>query len=127
MNVDTTFLIDLHRERQGRASTGALRFLRAHPDVRFHLSVVASVEFLEGFSDPAKGERCLAPFKEVVFDDHMSRIAAKLRRSLRETGMLIGDLDILIAATALRMGEPLVTANHAHFSRIQELTCVSYR
>jgi predicted nucleic acid-binding protein len=95
--------------------------------MHFHISVVAAMEFLEGFSNPAKGERLLDPFKQVVFNDHMARRASWIRRELRESGKLIGDLDILIAATAMQMGEPLVTANEAHFKRISGLDCISYR
>jgi predicted nucleic acid-binding protein len=127
MNLDTTFLIDLHREQSGRSSTGALAFLQAHPQTRFHVSAVAAMEFLEGFADPRNGERFLMPFKVVVLDEPAGRIAANIRRSLREAGTLIGDPDILIAATALRMGESLVTANSHHFKRIQGLDWVSYR
>lgn len=127
MNLDTTFLIDLHREQCGRPAKGALGFLTSHPRTRFHISVVAAMEFLEGFADPGQGERCLAPFKQVVFDEHMGRTASRIRRTLRETGKLIGDLDILIAATSLRMDEPLVTANEPHFRRIPGLECIPYR
>lgn len=37
-------------------------------------------------------------------------------------GQLIGDADILIAATALTHGLVLVTNNHAHYNRIGALT-----
>ena len=127
VNLDMTFLIDLHREQCGRGTRGARQFLESHPDSRFHVSVVAAMEFLEGFADCARGEHCLGPFKQVVFDDQMARRASRIRRELREKGMLIGDLDILIAATAMQMGEPLVTANEAHFQRVSGLECISYR
>lgn len=57
----------------------------------------------------------------------MAREGARIRRELRQKGQIIGDLDILIAATAVHLGEPLVTADTAHFSRIPGLHCVDYR
>jgi len=127
MNLDTTFLIDLHWELSGKSASGALHFLRDRPTVRFHVSVVSALEFLEGFEDVAKGNRCLAPFKLIPLDETMSRTGSRIRRALRAEGRLIGDFDILIAATALQMGEPLVTANAEHFQRVAGLECVTYR
>lgn len=127
MNLDTTFLIDLHRELNGKPAKGALEFLQNHTKNRFHISVVAALEFLEGFEDTSKGNRSLSPFKQVDFDGQMARIASQIRRNLRKKGTLIGDFDILIAATAIQMGEPLVTANLEHLQRVPGLECIPYR
>lgn len=54
-------------------------------------------------------------------DDIIIR-AATLYGQLRQTGKLIGDADILIAATCLEHDHDLVTNNNAHFSRIPGLT-----
>ena len=37
-----------------------------------------------------------------------------------------GDNDLWIGATALELGEPLVTRDHQHFSRIAGLTVIGY-
>ena len=50
---------------------------------------------------------------------------ARLRGGLRQSGMLIGDADTLIAATALHYDLTLVTANVRHFSRIANLTVLT--
>lgn len=47
---------------------------------------------------------------------------ARIRGELRARGQLIGDLDLLIAATALHHGLPLLTNNSRHFRRISQLT-----
>lgn len=47
---------------------------------------------------------------------------ARLRGELRRSGQIIGDFDILIAATALHHDLTLVTRNRAHFQRIAGLT-----
>jgi tRNA(fMet)-specific endonuclease VapC len=46
---------------------------------------------------------------------------ARLRGDLRRRGQLIGDPDILIAATALQHGLTLVTRNLRHYQRIPGL------
>jgi tRNA(fMet)-specific endonuclease VapC len=50
---------------------------------------------------------------------------AYLRGLLRSQGMLIGDLDLLIAATALHHNLILLTNNRNHFLRIPGLRVVS--
>ena len=50
---DTSFLIDLQRERsQGNADGPAHRFLAAGPNQELYLSSIALGEFAEGFADP---------------------------------------------------------------------------
>ena len=126
MLLDTSFLIDLqrefHRKRPGRATA----FLRAHAEVVFKISVISATEFLEGFPQVDEGESFLGPYRRVDVDSRVAREAAVLRRRLRMEGQLIGDFDILIAATALAEGLPLVTDNEDHFSRISELELVIY-
>jgi predicted nucleic acid-binding protein len=46
---------------------------------------------------------------------------AQVRGELRRRGQLVGDPDLLIAATALHHGLVLVTNNRRHFERIAEL------
>ena len=43
---------------------------------------------------------------------------AAIRRALRPTNSLIGDVDTLIAATALEYSLAVVTANPRHFQRV---------
>ncbi|MCW5851680.1 MAG: type II toxin-antitoxin system VapC family toxin [Anaerolineae bacterium] len=46
---------------------------------------------------------------------------ARIRGDLRRQGLLIGDFDILIGATAVHYDLTLVTRNVAHFQRIPEI------
>jgi tRNA(fMet)-specific endonuclease VapC len=48
-------------------------------------------------------------------------IASNIHVALRRNGVLIGDADILIAATAIAADCPLATNNVRHFSRIDGL------
>jgi len=47
---------------------------------------------------------------------------ARIRGELRATGSIIGDADILIAATAIDRNLTLVTGNKRHFERVPGLT-----
>lgn len=49
-------------------------------------------------------------------------IAAAIWADLKRRGLLIGEIDLLIAATALSEGLAVATHNVAHFSRIPGLT-----
>jgi predicted nucleic acid-binding protein len=89
--------------------------------------VVTVMEFLEGFDDPAAGERLLRPFPWLEVTAEVVRQAARIRRDLRLRGERTGDFDILIAATAQAAGCPLVTDNTTHFTRIEALTVKGYR
>lgn len=127
MILDTCFLIDLQREAKRDESGPAHRFLESHSSDRFFIPAIAAAEFLEGFPDPRRGERLLAPFATIDFDSSTARIAAIIRRDLRLAGRLIGDFDILIAATALAADRPLVTDDTDHFARIPDLALMDYR
>ncbi len=130
LSVDTTFLIDLQRERSAGDDDGsAHRLLRNSPDAELFLSTVALGEFAESFAQPdhpvitaVRNAHTLAPV-----DDQTALTYARVSRELRRHGELIGTNDLWIGCTSLRLGIPIVTANVAHFQRISGLGIVSYR
>jgi predicted nucleic acid-binding protein len=63
----------------------------------------------------------LAPEAPAISTIPIAERFAWLRSALRRQGMLIPDMDLLIAATALEHDLTLVTRNLSHFSRIPEL------
>jgi tRNA(fMet)-specific endonuclease VapC len=130
LSVDTTFLIDLQRERSAGDDDGAAhRFLKRSPDAELFLSTIALGEFAEGF-DGAEHAVVLAMRKAhtlVPVDDQTAFVYARVVRELRRRGELIGTNDLWIGCTTLRMGIPLVTANVEHFRRIDGLGIVHYR
>jgi tRNA(fMet)-specific endonuclease VapC len=57
----------------------------------------------------------------------MTRAKALLYGDLRRRGLLIGDADILIAATALENECAVVSFNEGHFGRIDGLVVENWR
>ena len=92
------------------------------------LSVVVLAELYEGVlysRDPAKDEQGLADFLRGVtvvgIDEETARLFGRERGRLRRAGAIIGDMDLLIAATALQYNLTLLTNNRRHFDRIESL------
>ena len=54
-------------------------------------------------------------------DEETCKIFGKARGRLRAAGLMIGDCDLLIGATALRHNLTLLTNNRRHFERIDSL------
>jgi len=130
LSVDTTFLIDLQRERSAGDDDGAgHRFLKRSPDAELFLSTIALGEFAEGF-DRAE-HPVVAAVREghtlVPVDDETALVYARVVRELRRRGELIGANDLWIGCASLRLGIPIVTANIEHFRRIDGLGIVQYR
>lgn len=94
------------------------------------LSPVSLAELYEGVygsSDFQRSEEMIRRFLHGLRLLHLDKEVCKLfgreRRRLREVGRYedVGDLDILIAATALRHDLTLLTQNRRHFELIQGL------
>lgn len=129
LSVDTTFLIDLQRERFSGKHGAAHQFLKRSPDAELFLSTIALGEFAEGF-DQAEHPIVAAMRKGhtlVPVDDETALVYARVVRELRRRGELIGTNDLWIGCTSVRLGIPIVTANVEHFRRIDGLGIVQYR
>jgi predicted nucleic acid-binding protein len=128
--LDTSFLIDLQRERQRGLRDGAAHaFLRSAPDLELLLPATALGEFAEGFDSPdhpvLRAVRELHTVLEI--DEGTALHYAGVTRALRIRGALIGTNDLWIAATALRHAVPLVTGNVSEFRRVAGLEVIGYR
>ncbi len=96
------------------------------------VSIISLAELYEGIPNsvnPQDDERGLVDFlfdvPIVDLDEATCRIFGRERARLRADGNLIGDLDLLIGATALRHGLTILTNNRRHFERIEGLTVES--
>lgn len=128
MILDTTFLVDLHREAQRRERGPAHRFLEAHPAEPLSITVVSAGEFAEGFTteEHALCRSLLEAFRVHDVTEDAAWRYAEASRSLRADGARIGDNDLWIAATALALDETLVTRNVRHLGRIPHLKLAGY-
>ena len=125
--VDTDWVID-YMHRVGRVVGRVAELTPAG----IGMSVISLAELYEGVQgdvDPQHSERELDAFRERVYllevDEQICRIFGRERSRLRADGNLIGDLDLLIASTALRHGLTLLTNNRRHFERIEGLAIES--
>lgn len=130
LSVDTSFLIDLQRERsRGEDDGPAHTFIATRREVELQLSSVALGEFAEGFAD--RDAPILRAVREGLvlqpIDEETALIYGRITRSLRASGQLIGGNDLWIAASSLRHGLPLVTGDTAAFLRVEGLEVVGYR
>src|SRR4030095_1141832 len=92
------------------------------------LSVIVLAELYEGVycsRDAEQSEQKLNDFLESVtlvgMDEETAKIFGRERGRLRAAGMMIGDMYLLIAATALQYDLTLLTNNRNHFERIEGL------
>ena len=122
--IDTDWVIDhLHQiERVTR------RLEELAPE-GLALSIISLAELYEGVyyaSDPVESEAALQHFLDpeltmLGIDEETRKIFGKERSRLRAAGMMVGDCDLLIGATALRHNLTLLTNNRRHFDRIEGL------
>ena len=92
------------------------------------LSIISLAELYEGVSysrAPEEDEAALQDFLRGVtllnIDERTCQVFGKERGRLRAAGLMIGDFDLLIGATALRHNLTLLTNNRRHFERIDGL------
>jgi tRNA(fMet)-specific endonuclease VapC len=121
--IDTDWVID-HFHGVG-AVTRRLQALEAQG---LALSIISVAELWEGvhFSrNPARSETMLNEFLSGVvilgIDVEICRRFGQLRGALRSAGKLLGDFDLLVAATALHHDLTLLTNNRRHFERVAGL------
>ncbi|MBD2145440.1 type II toxin-antitoxin system VapC family toxin [Sphaerospermopsis sp. FACHB-1194] len=62
----------------------------------------------------------------VLFDREAALAAAKIHAELEQQGTPIGQMDVLIAGTAIALQSTLVTHNVKEFSRVSGLTIVDW-
>ncbi len=63
-------------------------------------------------------EEFLTPFQILLYDEDASKYYGEIRSQLESKGLIIGPLDLLIAAHALSQDLVLITNNEKEFKRI---------
>ncbi len=125
--VDSDWAIDYMHRREPVTSRLAELYPRG-----LGLSIVSLAELYEGEFSSSNPEREVFLLREfllgveiIPLDDTICRIFARERSRLRASGDLIGDMDILIGATALRHDLTLLSNNRRHFERLDGLRIIS--
>lgn len=128
MILETTFLVDLEREISRSVSGPAQEFLESHADEQLFITLTIAGELAGGprVEHRDSWEELLSLFRILSSNLDVCWEYGRASRFLRENGLLIGTNDLWIAAAGLAYGQPVVTRNVRHFSRIPGLTVQTY-
>jgi len=106
--------------------------LRQFQEQGIGLSVISLAELYTGIyysTDVIKAGEKLDGFLSFVsilgMNQEICRIFGKENSRLRKDGRIIGDFDLLIAATCIHHGLKLLTNNRRHFQRVEGLEIIS--
>ena len=72
-------------------------------------------------------EQFVDAFEAIPFDTSCAREYARIRQELSACGRLIGDCDMMIAATAIANQATLVTQNYDEFKRVSGLRLEAWK
>lgn len=122
--LDTCICVEFLR---GRLSSG-YQIMRKHRRSEFKVPAIVAAELWFGAAhsdNPEKQKHIVAAFLDafeiVPFDYAVAKAYGELRQRLGSEGRLIGDRDMMIAATALANEAVLVTRNAKEFVRVPNL------
>jgi len=123
--IDSTFLIDLMAGEAGAVAKLDELVEDAEPLAVSALTVTEVSRGIEN-DDRDTFDDVIEDVSVVPFGRGEARRAADLLRSLDGSGIPIGAVDAMIAATALERGEKVLTRNLAEFERVDGLRVVPY-
>lgn len=123
--LDTSVCVEILRGRTGRVLP---------PTDECCLSTIVTAELWTGLAlapaNPVRKEMLedfVSLFPIHPFDDEAARRYGVIRSDLQGRGVLIGPMDLLIAAHARSLDATLLTANAKEFRRVKDLRVVSWR
>lgn len=123
--LDSDFIIDVVR---GRSSAVDLLGQMVTQDEDLFVSTITMFEISNGLCRSKAPEKetklvfSILEYADVIApNSEISKEAGEISCKLSLTGMKIAPLDCIIGATALTLNQELVTRNHKHFSRIENL------
>lgn len=133
IHLDTSFLVDLlresSREREGRATSLLTEIEGEELAACLHVmcELYAGAEQSRRPREERRRVDRLCQGLTVILPDHrFPPTYARLLASLEREGQRIGNMDLLIATSAVIAESPLVTRNVDEFSRIQDLELLTY-
>lgn len=126
--LDTNIVSDLIRNPQGPVT----RRIREVGEAQVCTSIIVAAELRYGATKTASRrlaeqvETVLAALEVLPLEAPVDAIYGRLRTRLEQSGRLIGNNDLLIAAHAVALGHAVVTDNHREFARIDGLRCENW-
>ena len=133
--LDTTLVIDWMKEAKARRSGKATAKLNdlARREETLRVTVFTVGELYVGVSkgtQPVREqeaiEAALSALETVGFEESTAKIFGRIVGRLESQGLVISDMDALIASIALERDELLVTRNVKHFTRVSGLRVEGY-
>ncbi len=133
IHLDTSFLVDLLRERARGNKGAAHRMLQTLADEELAISIHVSCELHAGAElskapadEHTRVDALCAALRIVAADERFPVEYGRLFGELRRRGESISTMDLLIAAAARVEDARLVTRNVRDFERVPGLNVVSY-
>jgi predicted nucleic acid-binding protein len=82
-----------------------------------YISAITRLEIVRGMQERERRETfdLLDSLETISMTREIADLAGELIRSWRAKGVILGDADAIVAASALHVGAPLVTTNARHF------------
>ncbi len=132
--LDTTILIDLGRGASPRRAQAVHKLeelvAQGQAIVTTRFNVAELYVGLSRSRHPGEDEKAvrtlLSGFEILEFSDTAARLFGFITGFLQHIGQPAGDMDVLIAATAMAYGHTLITRNPRHFRHIPLLVVEEY-
>lgn len=132
--LDTSILIDLagRSSKLKKRAVAKLRELitRGENLVTTRFNVAELYIGISRSDNPKTEERTvrklLSDLSILEFDDKSAQLFGQITAYLQELGRPAGDMDVLIASTAMAAGHSIVTRNISHFTHIPQLITEEY-
>lgn len=132
IHLDTSFLVDLLRERP-RGEGPAHRLLQTLADEELAISIHVACELHAGaelsltpIQEHARVAALCSALRTVPVDERFPLQYGSLLAEMRRRGESVATMDLLIAAAARVEDAALVTRNVRHFERVPELHVIAY-
>ncbi|MDI3498165.1 type II toxin-antitoxin system VapC family toxin [Archaeoglobus sp.] len=113
--IDTDVLIDY------------VRGLAELPKGPVYVTEITLFEFIRGSKDVRRAKELLEEgFKVIFHDNEVILKASELWKVLKESGEMVDDRDLLIAAAGISKNLPLMTRNLRHFKRFEKFGLILF-
>lgn len=130
MIQDATFVVDVLNGDDGALDVLELVEAERRPEKVASITVLELYEGVHRSNRPEDEQRAVLDVLDsktvVPADAAVMRLAGRISGSLYAAGTPIDREDCVVAATAKREGEPVVTRNLEHFERIDDVEVRTY-